>query len=114
VWASEHWLGAGLMPQLTEATEALPLPAELLVTEDYPGAAAHTVLLIRPDGHLVAALQGCRQEDLYDLADRARSASAELPAPRPGGADRGASRAGSRGADREADRSRERLTAGQS
>ncbi|MEZ0069237.1 3-(3-hydroxy-phenyl)propionate hydroxylase [Streptacidiphilus sp. MAP12-20] len=98
VWASEHWLGAGLMPQLTEATEALPLPAELLVTEDYPGAAAHTVLLIRPDGHLVAALQGCRPEDLYDLADRARSASADLPAPRTSGADG----------------SRERLTAGQS
>jgi 3-(3-hydroxy-phenyl)propionate hydroxylase len=82
VWASEHWLGAGLMPQLTEATEALPLPAELLVTESYPGAAAHTVLLIRPDGHLVAAVEGSRPDDLHDLAERARSAAAELPVPR--------------------------------
>ncbi|WP_370071447.1 FAD-dependent monooxygenase [Streptacidiphilus sp. MAP5-3] len=87
VWASEHWLGAGLMPQLTEATEALPLPAELLVTEAYPGAAPHTVLLIRPDGHLVAALHGCRPEELYDLADRARSGPADLPAPHGGTAD---------------------------
>ncbi|WP_243639263.1 FAD-dependent monooxygenase [Streptacidiphilus pinicola] len=98
VWASEHWLGAGLMPQLTEATEALPLPAELLVTEEYPGAAAHTVLLIRPDGHLVAAVEGHRPEDLFDLADQARSAAAELPVPR------SATGLGSR----------ERLTAGQS
>ena len=82
VWASEHWLGAGLMPQLTEATEALPLPAELLVTEAYPTAVPHTVLLIRPDGHLVAALHGCRPDDLWTLADRARGGSAELPSPR--------------------------------
>lgn len=82
VWAVEHWLGAGLMPQLTEATRALPLPAELLVTEAYPNAAPHTVLLIRPDGHLVAALHGCRPDDLWTLADRARGGSAELPAPR--------------------------------
>ncbi|MHA6763215.1 FAD-dependent monooxygenase [Streptacidiphilus sp. PAMC 29251] len=82
VWAVEHWLGAGLMPQLTEATRALPLPAELLVTEAYPTAVPHTVLLIRPDGHLVAAVQGCRPDDLWTLADRARGGSAELPTPR--------------------------------
>jgi 3-(3-hydroxy-phenyl)propionate hydroxylase len=82
VWAVEHWLGAGLMPQLTEATRALPLPAELLVTESYPTAAPHTVLLIRPDGHLVAAVHGCRPDDLWTLADRARGGSAELPSPR--------------------------------
>ncbi|WP_236653536.1 FAD-dependent monooxygenase [Streptacidiphilus melanogenes] len=98
VWASEHWLGAGLMPQLTETTEGLPLPAELLVTESYPGAAAHSVLLIRPDGHLVAAVEGSRPGELYDLADRARSAAAELPVPRTA---TGVS-------------ARERLTAGQS
>ena len=82
VWPSEFWLGAGLMPQLTEATQALPLPAELLVTEAYPTAAPHTVLLIRPDGHLVAALRGCHPDDLWSLADRARGGSADLPAPR--------------------------------
>ncbi len=82
VWAVEHWLGAGLMPQLTEATRALPLPAELLVTESYPTATPHTVLLIRPDGHLVAAVHGCRPDDLWTLADRARGGSAELPTPR--------------------------------
>ncbi|QMU78762.1 monooxygenase [Streptacidiphilus sp. PB12-B1b] len=82
VWASDYWLGAGLMPQLTEATRALPLPAELLVTEEYPTAAPHTVLLIRPDGHLVAALRGCHPDDLWTLADRARGGSADLPLPR--------------------------------
>lgn len=82
VWASDYWLGAGLMPQLTEATRALPLPAELLVTEAYPNAAPHTVLLIRPDGHLVAALRGSHPDDLWTLADRARGGSAELPTPR--------------------------------
>jgi 3-(3-hydroxy-phenyl)propionate hydroxylase len=70
------------MPQLTEATRALPLPAELLVTEAYPAAAPHTVLLIRPDGHLVAALRGCHPDDLWTLADRARGGSADLPLPR--------------------------------
>nr|WP_236654261.1 FAD-dependent monooxygenase [Streptacidiphilus anmyonensis] len=98
VWASEHWLGAGLMPQLTETTEGLPLPAELLVTENYPGAAPHSVLLIRPDGHLVAAVEASRPAELYDLADRARSAASELPVPR---AATGVS-------------AREKLTAGQS
>jgi 3-(3-hydroxy-phenyl)propionate hydroxylase len=86
------------MPQLTEATAGLPLPAELLVTESYPGAPAHSVLLVRPDGHLVAAVQGHRPEELFDLADKARSAAAELPVPR--------SATGSG--------TRERLTAGQS
>ncbi|MFC5909038.1 FAD-dependent monooxygenase [Streptacidiphilus monticola] len=93
VWASEHWLGAGLMPQLTAVTEDLPVPAELLVTEGYPGAPAHTVLLVRPDGHLVAAVPGSRPEELHRLADRARGGAQDLPVPR---------------------RDREPLTAGQS
>ncbi|MEY9876844.1 3-(3-hydroxy-phenyl)propionate hydroxylase [Streptacidiphilus sp. MAP12-33] len=100
VWATEHWLGAGLMPQLSETTEALPVPAELLVTESYPGAPAHTVLLIRPDGHLVAAVPGSRPEELTVLADRARNAAAELPVPRGAGAGGGT-------------KQRERLPAGQ-
>ena len=49
---------------------ALPHPAELLVAESYPGAAAHTVLLVRPDGHLVTALSGVRPADLYEAAGR--------------------------------------------
>ncbi|MEZ0089676.1 FAD-dependent monooxygenase [Streptacidiphilus sp. EB129] len=106
VWASEHWLGAGLMPRLTEATEALPLPAELLVAESYPTASPHTVLLVRPDGHLVAALHGCRPDDLWALADRARGGGSELPVPRAdgdtagGGGDRGARDGGAREAAR--------------
>ncbi|MFC6595645.1 FAD-dependent monooxygenase [Kitasatospora paranensis] len=78
VWSSRHWLGAGLMPRLTEVAAALPVPAEVLVTEDYPGAEPHTVLLIRPDGHLVGATQGCAAEDLRALADSARGGPAEL------------------------------------
>lgn len=47
-------------------------PSELLVTESYPGASAHTVLLVRPDGHLVAAFGGVRPDELYAAADAAR------------------------------------------
>ncbi|MFJ1706125.1 FAD-dependent monooxygenase [Kitasatospora sp. NPDC088346] len=72
VWASQHWLGAGLMPRLAEVATSLPVPAEVLVTEEYPGANPHTVLLIRPDGHLVGTTQGCRADALLALADGAR------------------------------------------
>ncbi|MFF3500071.1 FAD-dependent monooxygenase [Streptomyces sp. NPDC003247] len=71
VWERKHWVGAGVMPRLAAAVTALPCPAELLVAESYPGAAAHTVLLIRPDGHLVAALGGVRPADLYAAAEAA-------------------------------------------
>lgn len=80
VWASEHWLGAGLMPRLTEAAAGLPLPAELLVTEEYPGAAAHAVLLVRPDGHLVGVTEGMRPDGLFALAESVRGAAPRLPA----------------------------------
>ncbi|WP_405773323.1 FAD-dependent monooxygenase [Streptomyces sp. NBC_01538] len=69
VWERKHWVSAGIMPRLAAAVAALPHPAELLVTESYPGAAAHTVLLIRPDGHLVTALSGVRPADLYAAAE---------------------------------------------
>ncbi|BBB00672.1 putative monooxygenase [Actinacidiphila reveromycinica] len=72
VWESRHWLTAGLMPRLASAVAALPTAAELLVAETYPGATAHTVLLVRPDGHLVAAMVGCRPAELYSYADLAR------------------------------------------
>ncbi|MDX3577031.1 FAD-dependent monooxygenase [Streptomyces sp. FL07-04A] len=71
VWERRHWVGAGIMPRLAAAVTALPCPAELLVAESYPGAAAHTVLLIRPDGHLVTALNGVRAADLYAAAEAA-------------------------------------------
>ncbi|MFJ5266635.1 FAD-dependent monooxygenase [Streptomyces sp. NPDC088387] len=69
VWERRHWVTAGIMPRLAAAVTALPHPAELLVAEDYPGAGAHTVLLIRPDGHLVTALNGVRPADLYTAAE---------------------------------------------
>ncbi|MFJ3672949.1 FAD-dependent monooxygenase [Streptomyces sp. NPDC090106] len=69
VWERRHWVGAGLMPRLAAAVTALPHPAELLVAESYPGAPAHTVLLVRPDGHLVTALNGVRPADLYAAAE---------------------------------------------
>lgn len=68
VWDSRHWRSAGIMPELAAAVRGLPLRAELLVTESYPGAAAHTVLVVRPDGHLVAALPGARAEQLRACA----------------------------------------------
>jgi 3-(3-hydroxy-phenyl)propionate hydroxylase len=69
VWARKHWVSAGIMPRLAAAVAALPHRAELLVAESYPGAAAHTVLLVRPDGHLVTALGGVRPADLYAAAE---------------------------------------------
>ncbi|MGW9591289.1 FAD-dependent monooxygenase [Streptomyces chartreusis] len=71
VWERKHWATAGIMPRLAAAVTALPYSAELLVAESYPGAAAHTVLLVRPDGHLVTALSGVRPADLYTAAETA-------------------------------------------
>ncbi|MEV5509387.1 FAD-dependent monooxygenase [Streptomyces orinoci] len=76
VWERRHWMGAGLMPSLAAAIGALPVRAELLVAESYPGAAAHTVLMVRPDGHLVAALSGVRPAELYACADAVRGGAA--------------------------------------
>ncbi|MFJ2112785.1 FAD-dependent monooxygenase [Streptomyces sp. NPDC087850] len=85
VWDRRHWLTAGVMPRLAAAVNALPVRAELLVAEAYPGASAHNVLLVRPDGHLVAAFGGVRPLELYAAADAARggtpSAHAEPDAP---------------------------------
>ncbi|MFE0459741.1 FAD-dependent monooxygenase [Kitasatospora sp. NPDC058965] len=78
VWSAERWLGAGLMPRLAEVAAALPVPAEVLVTEEYPSAGPHTVLLVRPDGHLVGTTQGARAEDLQALAAGARGGPAPL------------------------------------
>ncbi|MEW2067813.1 FAD-dependent monooxygenase [Streptomyces sp. NPDC007346] len=75
VWDRRHWLTAGIMPRLVEAVEALPSTAELLVTESYPGASAHTVLLVRPDGHLVAAFAGVRPAELLAAARAALGGS---------------------------------------
>lgn len=79
VWDRRHWLTAGVMPRLAAAVTALPVRAELLVTEAYPGASAHSVLLVRPDGHLVAAFGGVRPADLYAAADAARGGSPSAP-----------------------------------
>ncbi|MER6425089.1 FAD-dependent monooxygenase [Streptomyces sp. NPDC001137] len=69
VWDRKHWMSAGIMPRLAAAVAALPHRAELLVAESYPGAAAHTVLLVRPDGHLVTALGGVHPAELYSAAE---------------------------------------------
>ncbi|MEU8588509.1 FAD-dependent monooxygenase [Streptomyces sp. NPDC048664] len=80
VWERKHWVTAGIMPRLAAAVTALPHAAELLVAESYPGAAPHTVLLIRPDGHLVAALSGVRPADLYQAAETALGGPAKTEA----------------------------------
>ncbi|WP_405687317.1 FAD-dependent monooxygenase [Streptomyces sp. NBC_01387] len=76
VWDRRHWLTAGVMPRLAAAVTALPVKGELLVAETYPGASAHTVLLVRPDGHLVAAFNGVRPAELYAAADAVRGGGA--------------------------------------
>ncbi|WP_323378600.1 FAD-dependent oxidoreductase [Streptomyces smaragdinus] len=58
VWDHRIWLKAGLMPALLRTVEELPVRASLVVAEEYPGAPAHAVLVIRPDGRLVAAVAG--------------------------------------------------------
>ncbi|MFD3649649.1 FAD-dependent monooxygenase [Streptomyces cyaneofuscatus] len=93
VWDRRHWLTAGIMPRLVEAVEALPSPAELLVTESYPGASAHTVLLVRPDGHLVAAFAGVRPAELLAAARAALGGT-----PGAGGGENGEGGDGERGA----------------
>ncbi|MFG3042858.1 FAD-dependent monooxygenase [Streptomyces sp. NPDC048330] len=75
VWDRRHWQSAGVMPRLEEAVRALPVKAEVLVTEAYPGAPAHAVLLVRPDGHLAASFSGVLPEELYAAADAARGGS---------------------------------------
>ncbi|WP_326596201.1 FAD-dependent monooxygenase [Streptomyces sp. NBC_01803] len=85
VWDAKHWLSAGLMPELAAAARTLPLPAEVLVTEEYPGAGAHTLLVVRPDGHLAAALAGTDQEALRECVRTLRGASDEPPSSGPGG-----------------------------
>lgn len=84
VWDRRHWLGAGLMPRLAAAVGALPVRTDLLVADSYPGAPAHTVLLVRPDGHLAATFAGVRPAELYEAADAVRAGApdpAPLPAP---------------------------------
>ncbi|MEV5439040.1 FAD-dependent monooxygenase [Streptomyces sp. NPDC052682] len=80
VWERRHWASAGIMPRLAAAVSALPHHAELLVAESYPGAAAHTVLLVRPDGHLVTALSGVRPAELYTAAEAALGGPAHAEA----------------------------------
>ncbi|MGW7465568.1 FAD-dependent monooxygenase [Streptomyces xantholiticus] len=85
VWDRRHWVGAGVMPRLATAVSGLPVQAELLVTESYPGASAHTVLLVRPDGHLVAAFAGVRPTELHAAADTARGGAQTAEAPKGSG-----------------------------
>ncbi|GAA1923522.1 FAD-dependent monooxygenase [Streptomyces sodiiphilus] len=72
VWDARHWLAAGLMPELARVASHLPLPADLLVTEEYPGTSAHTVLVVRPDGHLAAALPSAAEGPLRACVDALR------------------------------------------
>jgi 3-(3-hydroxy-phenyl)propionate hydroxylase len=73
------------MPRLAAAVTALPVPADLLVADAYPGAPAHTVLLVRPDGHLAGTFAGVRPAELYAAADAVRAGapagSPATPAP---------------------------------
>jgi 3-(3-hydroxy-phenyl)propionate hydroxylase len=84
VWEPRHWLSAGLMPELAGTVDALPLDAQLLVTEEYPGAPAHTLLIVRPDGRLAAALPGAASAQLRRYARLLRGQPADdTPAPTP-------------------------------
>ncbi|MDI2128619.1 FAD-dependent monooxygenase [Yinghuangia seranimata] len=83
VWDGPRWRDAGLMPGLRARLGELPFAAELVVTPEYPGAAAHTLLLVRPDGYLAAWLPPGGDEDLTAVALRAvgRRAQEEAAAP---------------------------------
>ncbi|WP_059011532.1 FAD-dependent monooxygenase [Streptomyces specialis] len=77
VWDAKHWLSAGLMPELAATAATLPLPAEVLVTEEYPGAGAHTLVIVRPDGYLAAALTGTDHQSLRECVETLRGATGE-------------------------------------
>ncbi|MEU7024269.1 FAD-dependent monooxygenase [Streptomyces sp. NPDC046203] len=83
VWERRHWVSAGVMPQLAKAVNELPMPAELLVTDGYPGAPAHAVLLVRPDGHLAAAFNGVLPEELHAAAEAVRGGDPEAETTEP-------------------------------
>lgn len=87
VWDGPRWRDAGLMPLLRARLGELPVAAELVVTHEYPGAAAHTLLLVRPDGYLAAWLPPGGEDDLNAAALRAvgRRASEEMSAAASGG-----------------------------
>jgi 3-(3-hydroxy-phenyl)propionate hydroxylase len=74
VWHGDRWREAGLMPRLRARLDKLAAPAELVVTPEYPGAVAHTLLLIRPDGYVAAHLPPERLDVLEETIDRARGA----------------------------------------
>ncbi|MCS0637656.1 FAD-dependent monooxygenase [Streptomyces sp. LP05-1] len=88
VWDRRHWATAGVMPRLAETVAALPVPGEVLVTEAYPGAPAHAVLLVRPDGHLAASFGGVRPAELRAAAEAVRGgAPAAVPSDATAGTD---------------------------
>lgn len=74
VWHGDGWREAGLMPRLRGRLDKLAAPAELVVTPDYPGATAHTILLIRPDGYIAAHLPPENLDILEESINRARGA----------------------------------------
>ncbi|MDB1088853.1 FAD-dependent monooxygenase [Streptomyces sp. ACA25] len=83
VWDARHWLSAGLIPELAATLHELPMASELLVTEAFPGAPAHTLLVVRPDGHLAAALPGADLPGLRACVTALRGVAPRTPAPRP-------------------------------
>ncbi len=89
VWDRRHWKSAGLMPRLSKTVDALPMPAEVLVAESYPGAVAHTVLVVRPDGHLVTAMGGVRPAELYACAEAVRGGGGDAGSGGPGDGSKG-------------------------
>ncbi|MCX5386084.1 FAD-dependent monooxygenase [Streptomyces sp. NBC_00083] len=99
VWDRRHWLTAGVMPRLTGAVAELPLDAELLVAEEYPGAPAHAVLLVRPDGHLAAAFNGVHPAELLAAAEAVRGGAGRGEAGGAGGGPRAGAGEGGGGAD---------------
>lgn len=64
VWEGRRWRDAGLMPLLRARLGELPVASELVVTPEYPGATAHTLLVVRPDGYLTAWLPPGRDDEL--------------------------------------------------
>ncbi|MGR7002409.1 aromatic-ring hydroxylase C-terminal domain-containing protein [Yinghuangia aomiensis] len=71
VWEGARWRDAGVMPVLRARLAELPVATELVVTPGYSGAAAHTLLLVRPDGYLAAWLPPGADDDLTAAALRA-------------------------------------------
>ncbi|MGH3329202.1 MAG: FAD-dependent monooxygenase [Streptomycetales bacterium] len=63
--------GHGAARAFGDAAAALEVPTEIVTAASYPGAAAGTLVLVRPDAHVAELVPGCRPGQLGGCVARA-------------------------------------------